>query len=558
LRRNHKKNVTVRNPCSYRKNIRNIATKGCAGHIFAHIKRPGRPDQTRNQNWKVGEKMGEVIVSMKDIVKTFPGVKALDHVNFELRSGEVMALLGENGAGKSTLMKILSGVYTKDSGTMTIFGTEYDNLTPKQAQDVGVAIIHQELNMCRHLSVAENMFLGREKVNGIVLNDREMEAEAAKILGDLKIDIDPRQTVGDLPVSKQQMVEIAKALSIHAKILIMDEPTSSLTAKEIEELFRIIRQLKADGCGIVYISHRLEELKAIVDRVTIMRDGQYITDGNFADMTMEQIIANMVGREIKEQFPRVSCPKGKKIFEVKNLNAGHLVRDINFSLYEGEIVGFAGLMGAGRTETTRAIFGVDPKTSGEIWLDGKEVKITCPMDAIKAGIVLAPEDRKKDGLCTKLSIRHNLALPNLDLICSKLGVISSKKEDDLCEKAVKDLLIKTPTVEVNAGNLSGGNQQKVVVGKWLARNSRVVIFDEPTRGIDVGAKVEIYNLMNQLKKQGIAVMFVSSEMPEVLGIADRVIVMCDGKITGEVMAKETSQNEVLKFATEFEKKQQVS
>ena len=558
MRRNHKKNVTVRNPCSYRKNIRNIATKGCAGHIFAHIKRPGRPDQTRNKNWKAGEKMGEVIVSMKDIVKTFPGVKALDHVNFELRSGEVMALLGENGAGKSTLMKILSGVYTKDSGTMTIFGTEYDNLTPKQAQAVGVAIIHQELNMCRHLSVAENMFLGREKVNGIVLNDREMEAEAAKILGDLKIDIDPRQTVGDLPVSKQQMVEIAKALSIHAKILIMDEPTSSLTAKEIEELFRIIRQLKADGCGIVYISHRLEELKAIVDRVTIMRDGQYITDGNFADMTMEQIIANMVGREIKEQFPRVSCPKGKKIFEVKNLNAGHLVRDINFSLYEGEIVGFAGLMGAGRTETTRAIFGVDPKTRGEIWLDGKEVKITCPMDAIKAGIVLAPEDRKKDGLCTKLSIRHNLALPNLDLICSKLGVISSKKEDDLCEKAVKDLLIKTPTVEVNAGNLSGGNQQKVVVGKWLARNSRVVIFDEPTRGIDVGAKVEIYNLMNQLKKQGIAVMFVSSEMPEVLGIADRVIVMCDGKITGEVMAKETSQNEVLKFATEFEKKQQVS
>ncbi len=558
MRRNHKKNVTVRNPCSYRKNIRNIATKGCAWHIFAYIKRPGRPDQTRNKNWKAGEKMGEVIVSMKDIVKTFPGVKALDHVNFELRSGEVMALLGENGAGKSTLMKILSGVYTKDSGTMTIFGTEYDNLTPKQAQTVGVAIIHQELNMCRHLSVTENMFLGREKVNGIVLNDREMEAEAAKILGDLKIDIDPRQTVGDLPVSKQQMVEIAKALSIHAKILIMDEPTSSLTAKEIEELFRIIRQLKADGCGIVYISHRLEELKAIVDRVTIMRDGQYITDGNFADMTMEQIIANMVGREIKEQFPRVSCPKGKKIFEVKNLNAGHLVRDINFSLYEGEIVGFAGLMGAGRTETTRAIFGVDPKTSGEIWLDGKEVKITCPMDAIKAGIVLAPEDRKKDGLCTKLSIRHNLALPNLDLICSKLGVISSKKEDDLCEKAVKDLLIKTPTVEVNAGNLSGGNQQKVVVGKWLARNSRVVIFDEPTRGIDVGAKVEIYNLMNQLKKQGIAVMFVSSEMPEVLGIADRVIVMCDGKITGEVMAKETSQNEVLKFATEFEKKQQVS
>ena len=502
--------------------------------------------------------MGEVIVSMKNITKTFPGVKALDNVNFELRSGEVMALLGENGAGKSTLMKILSGVYTRDSGTMEIFGKEYGDLTPKQAQEVGVAIIHQELNMCRHLTVTENMFLGREIVGGITLKNSEMEAEAARVLGELKIDIDPRQAVGDLPVSKQQMVEIAKALSINAKILIMDEPTSSLTAKEIDELFRIIRQVKAEGCGIVYISHRLEELQAIVDRVTIMRDGQYITDGIFKEMTMDKIIANMVGREIKEQFPRVSCKKGEKVFEVKNLNAGRMVRDINFSLYEGEIVGFAGLMGAGRTETTRAIFGVDMKTSGEIYLDGKEVKITCPMDAIKAGIVLAPEDRKKDGLCTKLSIRQNLALPNLDILCNKLGIINGSKEDKLCEDAVNNLLIKTPSVEVNAANLSGGNQQKVVVGKWLARNSRVVIFDEPTRGIDVGAKVEIYNLMNKLKQEGIAVMFVSSEMPEVMGIADRVIVMCDGRITGEVLAQETTQNEILKYATEFEKKQQVS
>lgn len=499
--------------------------------------------------------MGEVIVSMKNITKTFPGVKALDNVNFELRSGEVMALLGENGAGKSTLMKILSGVYTRDSGSMEIFGQEYGDLTPKKAQEIGVAIIHQELNMCRHLTVTENMFLGREKGGRFTLKESEMEAEARRILSDLKIDLDPRQTVGDLPVSKQQMVEIAKALSVDAKILIMDEPTSSLTAKEIDELFRIIRQLKAEGRGIVYISHRLEELQAIVDRVTIMRDGQYITSAEFKDMTMDQIIANMVGREIKEQFPRVSCEKGEKVFEVKNLNAGRLVRDINFSLYEGEIVGFAGLMGAGRTETTRAIFGVDPKTSGEFYLDGKEVKITCPMDAIRAGIVLAPEDRKKDGLCTKLSIRHNLALPNLDLLCNSLGVINGGREDELCEKAVRDLLIKTPGLEINAGNLSGGNQQKVVVGKWLARNSRVVIFDEPTRGIDVGAKVEIYNLMNKLKQEGIAVMFVSSEMPEVLGIADRIIVMCDGRITGEVMAKETTQNEILKYATEFEKKQ---
>ena len=498
--------------------------------------------------------MNETIVSMQGICKSFPGVKALDNVHFELRSGEVMALLGENGAGKSTLMKILSGVYTRDSGTVEIFGKSYDDLSPKQAQQLGVAIIHQELNMCPHLSVAENMFLGREKMRGLFVDHRAMEAEAKRILDDLRINISPDEIVGNLPVSKQQMVEIAKALSINAKVLIMDEPTSALTAKEIDELFRIIRQLKASGCGIVYISHRLEELQHIVDRVTIMRDGQYITSMNFKETTMDEIITGMVGREIKEQFPRVQCNRGEKVFEVRGLNAGRMVRDINFELYAGEIVGFAGLMGAGRTETTRAIFGVDPKESGEVLLDGKPVSICCPADAIKAGIVLAPEDRKKDGLCTKLPIRENIALPNLDLLCNGLGVVNRKKEDAMCRKAVQELKIKTPNVEIDAGGLSGGNQQKVVVGKWLARDSRVVIFDEPTRGIDVAAKVEIYNLMNQLKQQGIAVMFVSSEMPEVMGIADRILVMCDGRITGEVMARETTQAEILTLATRFENK----
>ena len=499
-------------------------------------------------------RMNEVIVSMQGISKSFPGVKALDNVRFELRSGEVMALLGENGAGKSTLMKILSGVYTRDAGTIEIFGKSYGDLTPKQAQAVGVAIIHQELNMCRHLTVAENMFLGREIYKGFMLDNAAMEREAARVLGELKIDISPRQVVGDLPVSKQQMVEIAKALSTNARVLIMDEPTSALTSKEIDDLFRIIRQLRANGCGIVYISHRLEELAHIVDRVTIMRDGQYITSMNFQDVTLDEIIAHMVGREIKEKFPRVECEKGKKVFEVKHLNAGRMVRDVSFELYEGEIVGFAGLMGAGRTETTRAIFGVDPKESGEILLDGKPVSICSPQDAIQAGIVLAPEDRKKDGLCTKLSIRHNIALPNLDLLCNRLGVVSTTKEDAMCDQAVDNLKIKTPNVDVDAGNLSGGNQQKVVVGKWLARNSRVVMFAEPTRGIAVAAKVAIYNLMNQLKQQGIAVMFVSSEMPEVMGIADRIIVMCDGRITGELSARETTQNEILTYATRFENK----
>ena len=498
--------------------------------------------------------MSQIIVSMQHISKSFPGVKALDDVKFELREGEVMALLGENGAGKSTLMKILSGVYTRDEGTLEIQGKEYGDLTPKMAREAGVAIIHQELNMCRHLTVAENMFLGRELHSGIFLKNADMEKEAQKYLDELGVDISPRQTVGDLAVSKQQMVEIAKALSVNAKILVMDEPTSALTARECEELFSIINRLKSQGKGIVYISHRLEELAHVADRVTIMRDGKYITEGNYTDFTMDEIIQNMVGREIKEKFPRVSCEKGKKIFEVKGLNAGRLVRDINFSLYEGEIVGFAGLMGAGRTETTRAIFGVDPKESGTIILDGNEIKINSPSDAIKAGVVLAPEDRKKDGLCTKLSIRHNFGLPNLDIICSPLGFVDTKKENELCEKEIVELKIKLPNTEVDAGSLSGGNQQKVVVGKWLARDSRVVIFDEPTRGIDVGAKVEIYNLMNKLKQQGIGVMFVSSELPEVLGIADRIIVMCDGRITGELDAKNTSQEEILKLATMFEKK----
>ena len=498
--------------------------------------------------------MKETIVELSHINKTFPGVKALDDVSFNLRSGEVMALLGENGAGKSTLMKILSGVYTRDSGEMKLFGETVGDLTPKKAQELGIAIIHQELNMCTHLSVAENIFLGRERVKGGLLSTGEMNAEARKALARLNLNLDPTTIVGTLPVSKQQLIEIAKALSTNAKVLVMDEPTSALTSAEIDELFKIIHKLRDEGCGIVYISHRLEELQHITDRVTIMRDGHYITSGDFKDFTMDEIIANMVGREIKEKYPKVSCQVGKTILEVKNLNAGRMVQNISFQLRAGEIVGVAGLMGAGRTEMTRALFGVDRKESGTIILDGKEIKITGPQDAIRQGVVLAPEDRKKDGLCTRLSINDNIALPNLDILCNKLGVLNRRKEREMVANAQKNLVIKMPNGEVNAGSLSGGNQQKVVVAKWLARNSRVVIFDEPTRGIDVAAKVEIYHLMNKLKQAGIAVMFVSSEMPEVLGIADRILVMCDGRITGELDAAKTTQNEVLEYATRFEVK----
>lgn len=498
--------------------------------------------------------MDEYIVEIEQVSKSFPGVMALNQVSFNLKSREVLALLGENGAGKSTLMKILSGVYAKDSGTIKIFNQVVEDMNTKKAQALGIAIIHQELNMCAHLTVAQNIFLGRELTEYGMISSRRMNAEAKKILSSLNIELDPETVVGDLPVSKQQMVEIAKALSTDAKVLIMDEPTSALTSKEIEDLFLIIHKLKNEGCGIVYISHRLEELEHIVDRVTILRDGEFIKSMNYSETSLPEIISCMVGRDIKEKFPRVTCDKGEKILEVKNLNAGRLVRNINLNLYAGEIVGMAGLMGAGRTETTRAIFGVDPKDSGEILLDGKAVKIEKPMDAIRNGIVLVPEDRKKDGLCTKLSIRDNIALPNLDHLCNKIGMINRKKERGMAEKAVTDLKIKLPNIDVNAGSLSGGNQQKVVVGKWLRRKSRVIIFDEPTRGIDVAAKVEIYNLMNALKQQGIGVLFVSSEMPEVLGISDRIIVMCDGKITGELSTEEATQDMILQYATSFDKK----
>ncbi len=498
--------------------------------------------------------MEDYIVELNHINKSFPGVMALNDVCFNLKAGEVMALLGENGAGKSTLVKILSGVYSKDHGAIKVFGQTIEDMSPIKAGELGIAIIHQELNMCAHLTVAQNIFLGREKLKFGIVSSKKMNMEAKAILNSLNIDIEPETIVGDLPVSKQQMVEIAKALSIKAKILIMDEPTSALTSKEISDLFIIIQKLKKEGCGIIYISHRLEELEHIVDRATILRDGQFIVSMDYKDTTLPKIISYMVGREITEKFPRVNCDRGEKILEIRNLNAGRMVRNINIELYAGEILGIAGLMGAGRTETTRAIFGADPKESGEILLDGKSVKINKPIDAIKAGIVLAPEDRKKDGLCTKLSVRDNLALPNLDILCNAAGIVNLRKEKLLSEKEVGDLRIKLPDTDVEAGSLSGGNQQKVVIGKWLARNSRVVIFDEPTRGIDVAAKVEIYNLMNELKKKGIGVMFVSSEMPEIIGISDRIIVMCDGRITGELKSDDVSQDLIMKYATSFEKK----
>ena len=498
--------------------------------------------------------MGNSLVQMKNIAKSFSGTKVLKGVNLELGHGEILALLGENGAGKSTLMKILSGIYSKDSGEIYLDGELCHFQNPKEAQNKGVAIIHQEMNLCNDLSVSENIFLGREVMEGLSLNHKKMDEEAQKILDDLGISMKSTELAGDLKVSEQQMVEIAKALSQDAKVLIMDEPTSALSRKEIEDLFRVIRKLRDEGRGIIYISHRLDELRAIVDKVSILRDGENVISGDLKDFSIDDIIRHMVGREIQDKFPRIHSEKGKEILRVERLNAGPKVRNISFSLYEGEILGIAGLMGAGRTEMTRALFGVDEKTSGKIYLFGEEVKANSPKESIELGMALIPEDRRKDGLCTDLSIRENISLPNLDSMKNSLGILSKVLELKISEDTIKSLNVKAKDREMISKNLSGGNQQKVVLGKWLVRNPKVILFDEPTRGIDIGAKVEIYQIMNELKKKGVGVLFISSEMEEVLGMSDRILIFCDGRITGELSREEANQENILKFATRYEEK----
>ncbi len=494
--------------------------------------------------------MTDELVRADHIFKSFAGVVALRDVSFSLLKGEVHALLGENGAGKSTLVKIISGVYTRDAGELAIKGERIETLTPHTAQERGIAIIHQELNLCPHLTVAENIFLGREFTNAGVMNRRRMNEEARALLAKLAVDIEPDTLVRELQVSKQQMVEICKTLSMNADIIIMDEPTSALTEKEIEELFRVIASLKAQGKGIIYISHRLEELSKIVDRVTILRDGQFVRTMNFAGTTLSEIISLMVGRTLHEKFPRIEVTLGATVFQVRGLSAPSGVKDASFELKRGEIVAFAGLMGAGRTELVRALFGADRRTAGTISIDGKQMTVREPADAIRAGLFCVPEDRKKDGLCVRMTVAENLTLPSLDL-ASTHGVLSRKKESRQARRMVESLKIKTPSVDQYARNLSGGNQQKTVVGKWLMRDAKVVIFDEPTRGIDVAAKIEIYAIMNDLKRRGVGVMFVSSELPEVIGMSDRVIVMCGGRITATLETAKTSQEEILKYATAF-------
>lgn len=495
--------------------------------------------------------MGEIILTMKGIDKSFPGVHALDHVDLEVRKGEVLALMGENGAGKSTLMKVLTGIYTKDAGTITYEGKEVEFENPRAAQAAGVVIVHQELNMLSHLTVAQNIFIGRELMNGKLIDDTRMNEESRKLFEKLNIDIDPTETMGNLTVGKQQMCEIAKAISHEAKVIIFDEPSAALTEAEIEELFKIIRDLKKKGMGIVYISHRMDEIKVITDRVTVMRDGTYVGTLITKDCTKDDIINMMVGRVIYEDPKAESAvPKNAPVvLKVEHLNAGKMVRDVSFELRKGEILGFSGLMGAGRTETARALFGADPKESGDIYINGKKVEIKNPMDAVKNGIGYLSEDRKRYGIVVGKSVAENTTMASLQNFMKGL-FIDKKKEDQTAWEHVKSLKTKTPAVDTEVVNLSGGNQQKVVIAKWLTRDCDILIFDEPTRGIDVGAKSEIYTLMNELVAQGKSIIMISSEMTEILRMSDRIVVMCEGKKTGELDISEATQENIMHMATQ--------
>lgn len=496
--------------------------------------------------------MGETIVVMEGIEKSFPGVHALSQCKFELNKGEVHALVGENGAGKSTLMKILTGVFSKDDGKIIYKGQEVEIHNPKAAQHLGIGIIHQELNLMPDLTIAENIYIGREPRNIVpcFLNDNIIYKESQKLLDSMNVKLDARTKVENLTVAQQQMVEIAKAISFNSEVLIMDEPTAALTEAEIDELFRIIGELREKGVGIVYISHRMEELKKICNRVTVMRDGQYIGTKEMNEITIDEIIHMMVGREIyvsgqQEVFDE-SAPV---VLRVENLNRGKAVRDVSFQLKKGEILGFAGLMGAGRTEVARAIFGADKKDSGDIYLNGELVDIKSPKDAVEHGIGYLSEDRKRYGLILGLDIETNLVMSCFRKFMGLLGWVNTKATEKNSELHIDALQIKTPSAKQLIKNLSGGNQQKVVIGKWLTRNSDILIFDEPTRGIDVGAKGEIYKLLNTLAKEGKSIIMISSELPEVLRMSHRVVVMCEGRITGEINVQEATQERIMHFAT---------
>ncbi len=492
------------------------------------------------------------MVELRGIDKRFPGVHALRGVSFDLRPGEVHALMGENGAGKSTLMKVLSGIYQPDGGSIHVGGRQVTIDGPQAAQALGIGIIHQELALMNELNVAQNMYIGREprRAMGLFTDEAQMRRDAQAIFDRMRVDIDPGAEVGGLTVARQQLVEIAKVLSYNARVLIMDEPTSALNEVEVAHLFAIIEELRGNGVGIIYITHKMDEVKKIADRVTVMRDGEYIDTLPAAETPMATIIQLMVGRELADQHRATGTALPEEVLRVTGLNRGRQVRDVSFALRRGEILGFAGLMGAGRTEVARAIFGADRLDSGEIAVHGQHCRITSPAEAVRRGLAYLSEDRKHFGLVTGMSVRDNVTMASWRRFTTWAGFMRDGDLRAVARDYVARLKVKTPSVEQETRLLSGGNQQKVVIAKWLLRDCDILIFDEPTRGIDIGAKAEIYRLLEGLAAQGKAIIVISSELPEVLRLSHRIVVMCEGRITGELDGKTATQEEIMTLATQ--------
>jgi ribose transport system ATP-binding protein len=491
------------------------------------------------------------VVSLREISKQFPGVFAVRQVSLDILPGEVHALVGENGAGKSTLMKILAGVYRKDAGRMIYKGRDVEISSPRAAQHLGISMIHQDLSLMPHLTVAQNVFIGRERHERVPLlvDDGTINRRTEQLMALLRVPVDPRARVAHLTIAKQQMVEIARALSFNSEVLIMDEPTAALTESEIEELFHIIRRLRGQGVGIVYISHRLDELKQISDRITVMRDGQTVDTVPTAETALDDVIRMMVGRTIYQTAPEIpETPSPDVVLEARHLRRGGVIKDVSFQLRRGEILGFAGLMGAGRTEVMRAVFGADPVDSGEIFVHGRRVRIESPRDAVRLGIGYLSEDRKRYGLALGMAVEDNLVLAALRKFVGLLGWVRRAATGSAAARLIERLAIKTPGPQQLVRNLSGGTQQKVVVGKWLVADTDILIFDEPTRGIDVGAKSEIYRLMNELVRQAKSIIMISSELPEILRVSHRIIVMCEGRVTGELSAAEATPERIMRYA----------
>lgn len=491
----------------------------------------------------------ELCLEMKGITKRFPGVLALDRVDLDLRRGEILALLGENGAGKSTLLKILAGAYQKDEGSIRIDGKQYEFATPKEASEAGVTVIYQELNYLPELTVAENIFLGRQPTKGPLgrIDWDKMNREASKILAFMGISVNPKTLMSNLSMAEKQLVEIAKALSKNMKILVMDEPTAALNEAEVNKLFEIVRGMKEKGISIIYISHRLEELFEISDRVMIMRDGRRIDVVDTTATTKDELVTMMVGRQINEMFPKKYLEPGETLLEVRHLTNRTKVKGVSLTLKKKEILGIFGLMGAGRTSLADTLFGAEPLTGGEILIEGKKLNLRNAKDAIKAGIALVPSERKMAGLILGMSVKENITVATISELGKGLS-INLRAETDKAQRWVKDLNIKTPSIHTVAESLSGGNQQKVVLAKWLEAKPKLLILNEPTRGIDVGAKVEIYNLMETFCEQGLGILMISSELPEILALADRILVMSEGRIAGEFTGEEATQEKLMKCA----------